>query len=99
MSLLLKADRQVFQVYQENYTTVFYHEAVGFEHFFYALKTLKIFYIPLRTYLLFTTSLRNLIYIEKGRDKEKSTEVPTRGNALGKMRNYLSPSSGPVFEF
>lgn len=50
-------------------------------------------------YLLFTTSLRNLIYIEKGRGKEKSTEVSARENALGKRRNYLSLSSGPVFEF
>lgn len=96
---MLKADRQAFQVYQENYTTVFYQKAVGFEYFFYALKTLKIFYIPLRMYLFFTTSLRSLIYIEKWRRKEKYTDISTRGNALGMRHNYLSQSSGPVFEF
>lgn len=34
MSLLLKADRQAFQVYQENCTPVFYQKALGFENFF-----------------------------------------------------------------
>jgi len=50
-------------------------------------------------YLLLITSLRNLRYIEKGRGKEKSTEVSTRGNALGKRCIYLSPSSDLVFGF
>lgn len=50
-------------------------------------------------YLFFTTSLRSLIYIEKWRGKEKSTDISTRGNALGMRHNYLSQSSGPAFEF